>query len=232
MRKNATRILFGLVLVGAAVLLFGNSIGWWDVKNFSGWWTVFLIVPGIAGIISYGFSIWNCCLVLVGVWFLACKQGWMPPEIQQNMIWIVILLIAGLGLIFGSFRKKKVHEDTVVFDDIKGAHDANSTANYSAVFGGVEVANNSQSFCGGSVNAVFGSATLDLRRCTPVDGAVLEAHAVFGGIEIFVPGNCRLRVEGVPVFGGMDNRAMNPEDPSLPLLMVKYVSVFGGVEIR
>ena len=75
MRKNATRILFGLVLVGAAVLLFGNSIGWWDAKNFSGWWTVFLIVPGIAGIISYGFSIWNSCLVLVGVWFLACKQS-------------------------------------------------------------------------------------------------------------------------------------------------------------
>lgn len=227
-----TRILFGVVLVVAAVVVFGNSVGWWNVQDFDGWWTVFLIVPGLAGLISYGFNVGSTCLVLLGIWLLADAQDWIPAPVADSLIWVLILLLIGLKLIFGSFRRGKVPTAPVIFDGVRGASDSSNTVNYSAVFGSVEVSNNSLTLCGGNVTAIFGGAVLDLRQAVPIDGAVIEANAVFGGVEIFAPQNCRLQVNGVPFFGGCGSKAQRPNDMSLPLLIIKYTSVFGGVEIK
>lgn len=232
MRKDMTRVLFGVVLVLAAVMIFGNSIGWWSIQNFDGWWTVFLIVPGLAGLISYGFNLASTCLVLVGAWLLARAQGWLPYPFADHIVWVVILLLIGLQLIFGSFRRHGVPASPVFMDGVHGAFDSNSSVNYSAVFGGVEVSNNSTAFCGGSVSAVFGGAKLDLRNAVPINGAVLEANAVFGGVDIFAPVNCRLQIVGTPFLGGCECKAQRPADPSLPLLTIRYTSVFGGVTVK
>lgn len=232
MRRNITRVLFGIVFVLAAVLLFGDAMQWWKITNFNGWWTVFLIVPGLASIIGYGFSLWGAALVLIGGWFLADAQHWIPPQVSSSIIWIVLLLLVGLRLIFGTLRRPKMPDGPVILDGVKGACDSSSTVNYSTVFGGIEVANNSPSLCGGTVSAAFGAVKIDLRGAVPVDGAVLQADAIFGGVEILVPQNCRISVKGFPFFGGADCKAVRSNDPSLPLLTIKYTSVFGGVEIK
>lgn len=232
MRRNITRMLFGVVLVLAAIALFGNCMQWWQITNFDGWWTIFLIVPGLAAIINYGFSLWGAALVLIGGWFLASEQNWIPEQVNHNIIWIVILLLVGLRLIFGTIRGPKVPNSPVILDGVKGACDSNSTINYSAIFGGIEVANNSPSLCGGTVSAAFGGAKIDLRNAIPVNGAVIQADAIFGGVEIWAPQNCRISVNGFPIFGGGECKAVRPNDPSLPLLTIKYTSVFGGVEVK
>lgn len=232
LRRNITRMLFGIVFVLAAVALLGNSLQWWQITSFDGWWTVFLIVPGLAAIISYGFSLWGAALVLIGGWFLASEQNWIPDRVNENIIWIVLLLLVGLRLIFGTIRGTKVPTAPVILDGIKGANDSTSTINYTTVFGSIEVSNNSQSLCGGTVSAAFGAAKIDLRGAVPIDGAVVQADAIFGGVEILVPQNCRIAVHGFPFFGGGECKAVRSNDPSLPLLTIKYTSVFGGVEVK
>jgi predicted membrane protein len=233
LRRNITRSLFGIILICAAIVVFGNSLGWWRVEDFNGWWTLFIIIPGVAGLISYGFNVSYTCMVIIGVWLLARAQNWIPSPLADNMVWVIILMLIGLKLIFGSFRGNKLPNNApVIFDGVKGANDSSNTVNYSAVFGSVEVSNNSMTLCGGSISAIFGGVTLDLRGAVPVDGAVIEANAIFGGAKIFAPQNCRIQISGVPFFGGCDCTAQRPNDPALPLLTVKYSSVFGGVEIK
>ena len=234
MRNNGTSGLFGGVLGAAAGVLFWISVGLWNIRSFDGWWTLFLIVPGLAGLISYGFNIASTCLVLLGTWLLARAQGWLPYPIADNLIWVVILLLIGLNLIFGHGRmhNRMPPNDAVVFDGVRGAYDSGNTVNYSAIFGSVQVSNNSADLRGGTVSAVFGGAKLDLRSAVPVNGAVIEANAVFGGVELYVPQNCRLQVNGVPFLGGCECMAQRPIDPALPLLTIRYTAVFGGVEIK
>lgn len=232
MRKDITRVLFGILLIGAAVIVLGNSAHWWSIADLDGWWTVFLIVPGIAGLISYGFNLWSTCLVILGGWLLARAQGWITSEVADSMFVVIIMVLIGLKLIFGSFRRNRVPSAPVIFDGVKVANDRSNTVNYSAVFGSVQVSNNSMTLCGGTVSGIFGGVTLDLRGAVPVDGAVIEANAVFGGVEIFAPQNCRIQISGVPFFGGCECTAQRPNDEALPLLIIKYSSVFGGVEIK
>lgn len=232
MKKNITRFLFGILFVAAAIILLGNSTGWWSITNFDGWWTVFLIVPGIAGLISCGFNFGSFILVLIGGWLLASEQHWIPEQVSRTIFPVVVLLFIGLELIFGTFRKRRVPTAPVILEGVRGASDNSNSVDYTAVFGSIEVSNNSLTLCGGDISAIFGGVTLDLRGAVPIDGAVIEANAVFGGIKILIPENCRIHVSGMPFLGGCQCYAHRPNDVSLPLLTIKYTSAFGGVEIR
>lgn len=233
MRKNAARNLFGLAFLGAAIAVLGNTVGWWNITNCNGWWTVFLIVPGIAAIIEHGFDFWNVALVVIGVWLLSTAQGWLPAETSGSLIWVVILLFIALQLLFGGkIRKHRSGCAATCFDNIEDQTENSDTTEHTAIFSGEKVSNFSRAFRGGTLTAIFSGITLDLRNAVPVNGAVIEATAIFGGVNILVSENCRVELNGVPIFGGAGCKAKNSENVSLPLLTVRYTSIFGGVEIK
>lgn len=253
MKRNSTRILMGVIFLCAAVVIFGNSTNLWNI-DFTGWWTLFLIVPGIAGMLDYGIEIWNTALVLVGAWLLALARGWLPEGLGGSLIWVGVFLLIGLELLFGGTRRKFRNYnsgDPSVFTNNPGNaqysnpgqntppfnndgwvnRETNETISHTSVFSNLRIANDSHAFLSAALTAVFGNVMYNLRGCVPVNGAVVDAVAIFGNVTVFVPENCRLQVKGVPIFGGCRCRVMRPNDPSLPLLTIRYTSVFGGVEI-
>ena len=65
------------------------------------------------------------------------------------------------------------------------------------------------------------------------DEVVIEASALFGGIDIQVPENWNVVVEGHGIFGGYDDKTFHtaPEDAS-PRVVIAGNAVFGGVVIK
>lgn len=235
MKRNSARILFGLLFLCTAVLILGNAVGWWNIDS-AGWWAMFLIIPGLAGMLDNGIDTWNTALVLIGVWLLAVNRGWLPAGISGSLIWVVILALIGLELLFGGTRRKWRYcgsGDPENFMNGVGVNRENmDSVSHTSVFTGQKIHNDSHSFRGAVLTTVFGGITLDLRSAVPVDGAVVDAVAIFGGITVFVPENCRVQVKGVPIFGGGGCRAERPDDPAFPLLTVRYTAIFGGVDVK
>lgn len=232
MKRDGGKIVFGIVFIAAAVVLFGNLSGWWEIQNIKGWWTLFLIVPGAASMIGSGINAGNTIMVLIGGWLLAREQDWLPDGLTDKMALVIVLAVIGIAILISAFRKPQIPAGPVIFDGVRAPNDPNNTVNYSAIFGGVEASNNSQSFLGGTLTGVFGGVTLDLRSAVPVNGAVIEATGVFGGVDIYAPMNCRIKLTGVPIFGGAECKAPQYNDPNLPLLTIKYTAIFGGVEVK
>ena len=100
-----------------------------------------------------------------------------------------------------------------------------------AIFNGIELANRSATFRGGSVLAWFGGVSLDLREATLAPGAQIDARAMFGGVAIRVPPTWRVEAHGTAIAGGWDASAVQPDDPEAPILLVNVVSAMGGVSI-
>jgi Cell wall-active antibiotics response 4TMS YvqF len=108
------------------------------------------------------------------------------------------------------------------------------------VFGGAQRRVESQNFEGGKVDAVFGGLELDLSGAaitTPDRRVMLEANAVFGGIDITVPRTWRVeKAKGsAAVFGGFDDKTFPPRpepgfDP--PTIVIRGAAVFGGISIK
>ncbi len=67
-------------------------------------------------------------------------------------------------------------------------------------------------------------------------GASLDLAAAFGGVTIRVPENWKVRVSGLPLFGGWENSTKGSEVDDLDTepwaLDVKCLALFGGIEIK
>jgi DUF1707 SHOCT-like domain len=102
-----------------------------------------------------------------------------------------------------------------------------------AIFGGVtrsgrwRVRKNIQAL------ALFGGMDLDLRN------AIFEAPVVeisgfwcFGGLDIKVPEGIDVRDQTAGVFGGTDIRDIGDPAPGAPTVVIKGMTLFGGVSVR
>jgi hypothetical protein len=84
------------------------------------------------------------------------------------------------------------------------------------------------------VVAVMGGAELDFRDARFGPGIVeITVFALMGGVEITVPPDVNVEVNGVALMGGFEERAGGaPADPSAPLLRIGGFALMGGVEVR
>ena len=81
---------------------------------------------------------------------------------------------------------------------------------------------------------MFGGVEADLSAATlALDGAGIDATAVFGGIELLVPPGWRVEIRGLPIFGGWTDRTSSqPLPPGSPTLQIRALTAFGGLEVK
>jgi hypothetical protein len=103
-----------------------------------------------------------------------------------------------------------------------------------SIFGGGERRINAPDFQRADVLAIFGGYKLDLRNAgTKEATAIVDATAIFGGIEIVVPEHWNVVVRGVGIFGGYGDETQHPGgSDSTPELIVQGVAICGGVAIK
>ena len=87
-----------------------------------------------------------------------------------------------------------------------------------------------KAFRGGRLISWHGGADIDLRGATlDPAGAELEVITVFGGMQLRVPEDWRVRMHGIAVFGGAGSLARQPEEGDTgPILNIRYRTLFGG----
>ena len=102
-----------------------------------------------------------------------------------------------------------------------------------AVFGGVTRKGRWRIRKNTRAMAVFGGMDLDLRD------AIFEAPVVeisgfwcFGGLDIKVPEGIEVRDQTAGIFGGTDIRDIGDPAPGAPTLVIKGVTLFGGVSVH
>jgi hypothetical protein len=100
-----------------------------------------------------------------------------------------------------------------------------------AIFGGSQLKSRSQAFRGGTLFAWFGGVDADLRDATLAPGAELSVGAMWGGDRVVVPEGWRVEDEARAIFGGVEVKVPDPEDPDAPTLRVKATAAYGGVSI-
>ncbi|MBW8899923.1 MAG: hypothetical protein JF619_17820, partial [Massilia sp.] len=99
------------------------------------------------------------------------------------------------------------------------------------VLGGFERRVSTPDFRGGEITAVMGGCALDLREASIVKEALLNVFTVWGGINIKVPPDWTVVLNGTPVMGGFAEKTVTPPDGSKRLVITGY-AIMGGVEVR
>ena len=222
--KNIRRIVWGLVLVAAAVIMALNSFGIISFDLFfDGWWTLFIIVPSVAALLE-GKFIDGIQGIGIGIIFLLCAQG----VIDWDMIWKlalpIIIALIGIRMIFSSFRKNKAHK---IVEEIK--IESRDLQDGVAVFCGTELNFDNVVFDGANLTAVFGGIECDLRGAIIDRDCVIKVSCVFGGIDIKVPSNVKVVSNTTCIFGGLDINKTN--NNCTHTLYIEGACVFGGIDV-
>lgn len=113
-----------------------------------------------------------------------------------------------------------------------GGVPASSTA--VAIFGGAERKGQWVVPTSFTVTAIFGGIDLDLREARFASREVeIQAVAVFGGIDIVVPPDVEVVVEGTGIMGGFSRPEEQREVPAgSPVVRVTGLALFGGVDVK
>ncbi len=205
------KILFGLILVAIGVVIGGNSLEFWDFELFfDGWWTVFIILPGLFALFQKQW-ISGLISIAIGTGLLLAANDIIP----WALLGPIALIAVGLCFIFA--RTPKNQKDA---RPVQNSYTAIFSGNDSVVTGEVTKIH---------VRAIFGGVELDLRQATVSDDAIIDCLCLFGGIDIIAPENVSVTVSGTPIFGGIENKVRGDFEKTLTL---NCVCAFGGVDIE
>ena len=73
---------------------------------------------------------------------------------------------------------------------------------------------------------------LDLRKAIIKEDAVINASAIFGGVEILVPDDVIVVTKSNSFFGSVSNKTNNDPKKGAHTIYVNGTGLFGGVEIK
>jgi predicted membrane protein len=183
--------------------------------------------------IQNGFRTGSTVGFIIGIMLLA--QYYVDFNFNLwKLIVPAILILIGLQIMFQNVFHKtpKYFEQNVNFNGNQGqTYTGGAKSDYSAIFASNRV-NVTDTFIGTSLNAVFGGIVLDLRNAQIPGDVTINAQAIFGGIDIYVPAGVKVKVSNVPVFGGVSNKTMQSNDPSAPTIYLNSTCMFGGIDIK
>lgn len=219
MRKRIADVLWGVFLIGIGLLICGRELGLISFSFFfPGWWTVFLILPCFFGIIRHGFGIFRVSGLLLGTALLLQQNGIIRREWIERAFVPAVFFLIGFSLLIKSMFHGETHKYT-------------GKKSYMATFSGNKImAQGGEKFEGCLADAVFGGLTLDLSSAEISDGAAINASAIFGGVDIIVPENVRVKMNRTAIFGGVSQDVQKKGDG--PVLYINALCMFGGVTVK
>ncbi len=226
--KNLNRILWGiaLVLLGVVLALKALNIVNFDIF-FNGWWTLIIIIPCLIGLISDKDKTASLIGLIIGVLLLLACQGFIGFDMLWKLLVPAIIILVGVRLIFGSFFNKRSAEVRKKLKE-KGE----TLKSYNAVFSGQDIKAEGEVFMGAELNAIFGGITLDLSSKIIGYDCVINASAIFGGIDIILPDGVNVKVNSNSVFGGISNKRNKANVENAVTVYINGTCMFGGIDIK
>jgi predicted membrane protein len=221
-----------LVLIAFGVLLLLNQNGILHFSDVWRLWPLALVAGGIVRLTQIGSNsrFLGGLMVVLGVILEASEFHLIAYRIRE--LWPLAIIALGLLLLWQNLQPKENLENSET--KWRKFEFPTQAANHLSIFGGGERRINSPDFTRADILAIFGGYKLDLRNAG-IKGAsaIVDATAIFGGIEILVPETWNVIVRGVGIFGGYGDETHLPElSERAPELIVQGVAIFGGVAIK
>ena len=225
--KKTNNLLWGIVLIVIGIILGLNALEITSINIFfDGWWTLFIIIPSIIGLINDDDKVGNIFGLFIGLALLLICQNIIDFDLLLKLFLPIILIFVGLSLIF----KNKV--TTSIKKEVKRMSNSNKKTNsYCSTFSSMNIKldEDVEKY---ELDAVFGELNVNLSKQEINEDLLITACSIFGSIKIDVPNDIEVKLVSTPIFGDIkDKRKTKPENKKC-VVYVDATAIFGGVEIR
>ena len=242
-RRSA--IGFAVFVLAVGVLYMLTQIYHWSISLWDIIWTTGILMIGICELVRK-FSFFSMGCILFGGYSLVTRITPLPPIINGQGIWAIVIVIFGLSLLADAFKKPKKSGFHVVKPKIfngktNKAPDGNKTNRYScsgdsftynSTFAGDDPHIDMAFLRRGEINVSFGSCTVDLSDVeTVADDCEIIVNCSFGEVEILVPSKYRAVITSDASFGHVDLEG-DHDDVTIGNINISGNVSFGEISIQ
>jgi predicted membrane protein len=231
-------VIAGIALVVGGSLLFLDNLGIFPFTLTDAFWPIILLLLSGIGLYRTGsIAIKILCGAGVVAAVLLILGAFRIIRVTSDIVWPLVMIAIGIVLLVYRLRWP-AFSDRVSLGTSSKTRVSENKLNEAAIFSAVKRRVEAPNFEGGELHTVFGSVEVDLRWSgisNPGHTAAVEANAVFGGIEIRVPENWKLSLQGSAIFGTYEDKTIPPRpEPGvvLPTLIIRGGTAFGSVVVR
>lgn len=220
----SAHLVLGLIAILLGLIFLLSNLGYIHAGDYLRYWPVLLIVFGLLKAYqseSPWPRTWGLVIAGAGTVMLLHRIDILDVDIWA--FWPLALVLLGGSIIWHSTMARKRKDS---------GSESESRVNGMAVMGGFKRSNASQDFQGGELTAIMGGVELDLRQAAIRKGeAVLNIVAFWGGVELQVPREWKVVLQGMPILGGYEDKSYPPQAADAPRLVIKGSAIMGGIEI-
>jgi hypothetical protein len=219
---SKVKLVVGIFFTVVGVLLALDNLDIVYAGDVLRYWPVLLIVIGVLKFNDAGSRGMACCAIVAGALLLAHNTHWL--RFSFRMFWPLLLIAVGVVIVLRAFgvivptafvltaMGPSVNSIWAVFDNRKQVRPVNEMA-------------------GKRLVAFLGGHQLELTEPASYDGPiVIEAMAMWGGIEIRVPPGWEVIADVVPIMGGIDVKTSAARGGRQ--LIVRGLVFMAGMEIK
>lgn len=220
----SARAVLGLVVLAVGVVFLLDNLGVIYREDYLHWWPAIILAFGLVKLLGGRGTadrtagvIW----MLVGGALLLHQVGSLDFDIWE--LWPLVLILLGANLLLKSIFGPRAAVTA----------SSSSKVNAFAFLSGTGRKIDSQEFAGGDATAIMGGCEIDLRGAAVTQSpAVLDVFAMWGGVDIFVPGDWTVTNHVSAFLGGIEDNRKERSSDGKKQLVVKGLAIMGGIEIR
>lgn len=222
--KKFTGIVLGALLIAVGVIYILGAFGIADINiSLDGWWTLFIIVPCLKGLVTDKDKTGSLIGIAVGVMLLLAAQDVFEYDMIWKLIVPVIIIVVGIRMIEKAVGRKDKKADTC----------EKEAKEHISVFGAKTIDYGGEEITVAKIAAVFGGAKCNLTDAEIKDGSQVDLLCAFGGADIIVPENVNIKVNTFCLFGGIsDKRVIKNINENAVTLNINGFCIFGGADIK
>ena len=216
------RLIIGLAILALGSLWTLDNLNMLESEDFTQWWPAVIVAIGAVQFFNRRTNrIGPVLLMVAGVFLLAVTVGGYDFDLG-DLIPLAIALF-GAKLVWDAVGRRSARA---------GIGNDDSTVSSFAMMAGVHWQSTSRAFRGGEVNAIMGGVELDLRKVEikPGEDPVIDALAIMGGVEIFVPMGWKVAANVLPIMGGFEDKTSGSSETG-PTLTVRGTAIMGAIVV-
>jgi predicted membrane protein len=231
----STQIILGIIVTAFGLAFLFDNFGWIDAYRVLRLWPILIIIAGVLKIMQTQTNsgyVTGGGLILLGAAMTLHRLGIV--DFSWHKWWPALLIVVGVSVVIKAMDRHQTPQSAMPAEPMQKAPmavSADDTVDATAILGAYRRSLRSQNFRGGEITAVLGGVEIDLRQASINGEAVLRVFAIWGGIDIKVPPDWTVVLQGTPILGGFDEKTSVPPNSAKRLVIQGYV-IMGGLEVK
>jgi hypothetical protein len=211
----------GIVALGLVFLL--DNLGFIYIREAWDFWPALLIIFGLSKLAQPRGASGR----IAGFIFTVVGAAWLLDNLRVLRFdlwdyWPLLLVFIGVSMVWRAWTAGTF---------TPGGSEGEGRISAVAILGGVKRASSASDFRSAELTAIMGGCDIDLRQASIKNSpAVINVFTIWGGIDIKVPNDWSVELQGVPLMAGFDDKTFHPQN-SAKRLLVKGLAIMGGVEV-